>query len=71
MEIWAKTYFFDNYELKFSAFQFVQLGANLTVAKDDSRFVFSANPGELVSNQSFQSFDKIKTFSAFYRFPFP
>ena len=66
-----KPTFFDNYELKFSAFQFVQLGANFTLAKDDSRFVFQAKPGELVSNQSFQSFDKIKTFSAFLSFPVP
>lgn len=66
-----KPTFFDNFELNFTAFQFVQLGANYTVGKDDSRFVFSANPGELVSNQSFQQFDKIKTFSAYLSFPIP
>lgn len=66
-----KPTFFDNYELKFSAFQFVQLGANYTVAKDDNRFVFEAKEGQLVSNQSFQAFDKIKTFSAFLSFPVP
>ncbi len=66
-----KPTFFDNYELKFSAFQFVQMGANYTVGKDDSRFVFNAETGTLVSNQSFQQFDKIKTFSAFLSFPVP
>lgn len=66
-----KPAFFDNYELKFTAFQFVQMGANYTVAKDDSQFVFNARPGELVSNQSFQAFDKMKTFSAFFSFPVP
>lgn len=66
-----KPAFFDNYELKFTAFQFVQMGANYTIAKDDSQFVFNATPGELVSNQSFQAFDKMKTFSAFFSFPVP
>ncbi len=66
-----KPTFFDNYELKFSAFQFVQMGANYTVGKDDSRFVFNAETGTLVSNQSFQQFDKIKIFSAFLSFPVP
>ncbi|TRX39045.1 TonB-dependent receptor domain-containing protein [Flavobacterium restrictum] len=63
--------FYDNFELKLTAFQFVQLGANYTIAKDDSRFIFSAKPGELISNQTFQQFDKIKTFSAFASFPIP
>jgi len=49
----------------------VQIGANYTVGKDDSRFVFNAETGTLVSNQSFQQFDKIKTFSAFLSFPVP
>lgn len=63
--------FYDNFEVKLSALQFVQLGANYTIAKDDNRFIFSAKPGELVSNQTFQQFDKIKTFSAFASFPIP
>jgi len=66
-----KPTFYDNYEIKFSAFQFVQLGANYTVTKDDNRFVFEAKPGALVSNQSFQAFDRIKTMSAFVSFPIP
>lgn len=63
--------FYDNFEVKLTALQFVQLGANYTIAKDDNRFIFSAKPGELVSNQTFQQFDKIKTFSAFASFPIP
>ncbi len=63
--------FYDNFEIKLTAMQFVQLGANYTIAKDDSRFIFNAKPGELVSNQTFQQFDKIKTFSAFASFPIP
>jgi len=66
-----KSAFVDNYELKFIAFQMVQVGVNYTSSKGDSRFIFNANPGELVSNQSFQSFDKINTFSAFASFPLP
>lgn len=63
--------FFDNYEFKISALQFVQLGVNYTVAKDNNQFVYSAKPGELVSNQTAEQFDKIKTFSAFASFPIP
>ncbi len=63
--------FFDNYELKLTAFQFVQVGGNYTVAKDNNRFIFNAKPGELVSNQTFQQFDKINTLSFFASFPIP
>jgi iron complex outermembrane recepter protein len=66
-----KPTFFDNYEIKLSAFDFVQLGANFTVGKDDNRFIFNANDNEFVSNQTTQAFDKIKTFSAFLSFPIP
>jgi hypothetical protein len=63
--------FFDNFELKLTAFQYVQIGGNYTIAKDNNRFVFSAQPGELVSNQTFQQFDKINTLSFFASFPIP
>ncbi len=63
--------YFDNFELKLTAFQFVSLGGNYTIAKDNNRFVFTAEPGELVSNQTFQQFDKIKTLSFFASFPIP
>jgi iron complex outermembrane receptor protein len=63
--------FFDNFEMKLTAFQFVSLGGNYTIAKDNNRFIFSAEPGELVSNQTFQQFDKIKTLSFFASFPVP
>jgi len=63
--------YFDNYGFKISAFQYVNLGANYTVAKDDTQFLFSAEDGELVSNRTFASFDKIKTFSAYLSFPIP
>lgn len=63
--------FFDNYELKYTAFQFVSVGANYTVSKDNNRFVFSAEPGLLVSNSNSQQFDKINIFSAYLSFPIP
>lgn len=63
--------YFDNYGFKISAFQYVNLGANYTIAKDDTQFLFSAEDGELVSNRTFASFDKIKTFSAYLSFPIP
>ncbi|WP_310557260.1 outer membrane beta-barrel family protein [Flavobacterium sp.] len=66
-----KPTFFDNFEVKLSAFDFVQLGANYTVGKDDSRFIFNAKDNEFISNQTTQGFDKIKTFSAFFSFPLP
>lgn len=66
-----KPTFYDNYELKLSAFQFVQLGANYTVAKDNNLFLFDAVPGELRSIQTFQQFDKFKTMSVFLSFPIP
>ncbi len=66
-----KPTFFDNYELKISAWDLVQLGANYTVAKDDNIFIFNAPPNELVNNQTTQTLDRIKTFSAYFSFPIP
>ena len=66
-----KPTFFDNFEIKATAFQFVQLGANYTVAKDNNLFIFNAEDGEFVSNQTFQQFDRFKTFSAYINFPIP
>jgi len=70
-DIALKPAFINNYELKLNAFQFLQAGANYTVSKNDSRFIFNALQQKLVSNESFQSFDKIKTFSTFISFPVP
>ncbi|MEI6821589.1 MAG: outer membrane beta-barrel family protein [Bacteroidota bacterium] len=69
--ILLKPAFYDNYEVKLNAFQFVQIGANYKLSRDDSRFIFNAESGKLISNQSFQSFDQIKTFSTFLSFPIP
>lgn len=66
-----KPTFFDNYEIKYTAFQFVSIGANYSVSKDNNRFVFSADDDKLVSNQTFQQFDRINIFSAFVSFPIP
>ncbi len=63
--------FFDNFDFKISAFQFVQLGVNYTSSKDNNLFVFSAKPNELLSNQTFQQFEKFSTFSAYASFPIP
>jgi iron complex outermembrane recepter protein len=65
--------FFDNYEFKISAMDFVQLGVNYTSSKDNNLFVFSADANATgpVSNQTFQQFDKFSTFSAFFNFPIP
>lgn len=66
-----KPAFFDNFEVKLTAFQFVSLGGNYTIARDRNNFIFTAEPGELVSNQTFQQFDKVKTMSLFASFPVP
>lgn len=65
--------FFDNYEFKISAMQFINLGVNYTRAKDANLFVFSAdaNATEAISNQTSQQFDQFNTFSAFASFPIP
>ncbi|GEC79786.1 TonB-dependent receptor domain-containing protein [Flavobacterium aquatile] len=63
--------FFDNYEFKVTAMQFIQLGANYTVAKDQNLFILNAEPGELVSTQTFQQFDRFKTMSIYANFPIP
>ncbi|NHM08297.1 TonB-dependent receptor [Flavobacterium sp. CYK-4] len=63
--------FFDNYELKLTAFQYVQLGGNYTVAKDVNKFIFDAKPNELVSNQTFRQFDELNTLSFYASFPVP
>jgi len=63
--------FYDNFELKLNAYQFVTVGANYTIAKDKNLFIFEAEPGELVSNSTFQQFDKFKTLSFYASFPIP
>lgn len=63
--------FFDNFELKLTAFQFVSLGGNYTIARDRNNFILTAEPGELVSTQTFEQFDKVKTLSFFASFPVP
>lgn len=63
--------FYDNFELKMSAFQYVQIGANYTVAKDHNLFILTAEPGETLSTQTFQQFDRFKTFTAYASFPIP
>ena len=66
-----KPTFFDNFDFTISAFDYVNLGVNYVVGKDDNRFIFNANDNEFVSNQTTQAFDKIKTFTAFLSFPIP
>lgn len=65
--------FFDNYEFKISAMQFIQLGANFTRTKDNNLFIFSADAdaAEPISNQTFQQFERFDTFSAYFNFPIP
>ena len=66
-----KPTYFDNYEFKISAFQFVNLGVNYSVMKNHTRFVFNAEDGAFVSNATSQQFDKTNVFSAFASFPIP
>lgn len=66
-----KPVFFDIYELKLTAFQYVQAGVNYVVSKDKNQFLFSADDNELVSNQTFASFDKMKTLTGYVSFPIP
>lgn len=65
--------FFDNYEFKITAMQFVNIGANYTRSKDNNLFVFGAdaNATEPISNQTSQQFDQFNTFSAYASFPIP
>ncbi len=65
--------FFDNYEFKITAMQFVNIGANYTRSKDNNLFVFGAdaNSTEPISNQTAQQFDQFNTFSAYMSFPIP
>ena len=66
-----KPTFYDNFDFSISALDFINLGTNYTVGKDDNRFIFNANDGEFKSNSTTQAFDKIKTFSAYFSFPIP
>ena len=66
-----KPTFYDNFDFSISALDFINLGVNYTVGKDDNRFIFNANDGEFKSNSTTQAFDKIKTFSAYFSFPIP
>jgi len=63
--------FFNNYDLKFSAFNYVQLGMNYSNSTDNNQFIIEAEDGELVSNRTFASFDEMNVFSAYFNFPIP
>ncbi len=63
--------FYDNYELKMSAFQFMQLGVNYNEIKDANQFAFTAKPGELVSQETFIPQDITKRISAYLSIPIP
>lgn len=63
--------FFNNYDLKFSAFNYVQLGMNYSLATDDNKFIIEAEDGELISNRTFVSFDELTVFSVYLNFPIP
>ncbi|MGC4041304.1 MAG: outer membrane beta-barrel family protein [Flavobacterium sp.] len=63
--------FYDNFDFKVSAFQFVQLGANYTIEKDRNQFIIDAEPGQTVSTTTFQQLDRFKTFTAYANFPIP
>lgn len=52
-----KPTFFDNFDFIISAFDYVNIGTNYTIGKDDNRFIFNANDNEFVSNQTTQAFD--------------
>ncbi|AWA28905.1 hypothetical protein HYN48_01725 [Flavobacterium magnum] len=63
--------FFNNYELKFSAFDYVQVGANYMDIRDNTQFIISAKENELVSNREFISIEKTEIFNAYMNFPIP
>lgn len=63
--------FFNNYELKFSAFDYVQIGANYADIRDNTQFIIEAEAGELVSNREFISIRKTEIFNAYMNFPIP
>jgi iron complex outermembrane recepter protein len=65
--------YLNNYEFKITAMQFVQLGMNYTASKDNNLFVFSADADATkpISNQTYQQFDHVNTFSAYANFPIP
>jgi iron complex outermembrane recepter protein len=65
--------YLNNYEFKITAMQFIQLGMNYTASKDNNLFVFSADADATkpISNQTYQQFDHVNTFSAYANFPIP
>jgi iron complex outermembrane receptor protein len=66
-----KPVFFDNFEFKITAMDYVQLGVNYTIQTDKSQFVFTAEDQELVSNKTFVAIDEMRTLTAFASFPIP
>jgi outer membrane beta-barrel protein/TonB-dependent receptor-like protein len=63
--------FFNNYELKFSAFDYVQIGTNYMNIKDNTQFIIEADDDELISNRAFISIRKTEIFNAYVNFPIP
>jgi len=63
--------FFNNFEFRFSAFDFVQAGVNYSVSTDNNQFMLEAADGELVSNRTFVAFDRMKVLGAYFNFPIP
>ena len=66
-----KPVYFDNFEFKISAFQFMQIGANYLVLENFNQFAFTAEPGELISHETFISQDKTRKFGFYANVPIP
>lgn len=63
--------FFDNFEFRVSAFEYVQAGFNYSRASNNNQFMIEAEDGELLANRTFVAFDKMEMFGAYLNFPIP
>lgn len=70
-DVTLRPMFFDNYEFRFSAFDYIQAGFNFSRIEDGTMFIINAKPGELVANRTFMAFDKMERIGAYLNFPIP
>lgn len=70
-DVTLRPMFFDNFEIRFSAFDYIQAGFNYSEVKDGNMFIIDAKPGETVANRTFLSFNKMEKMGAYLNFPIP
>ena len=69
--IFLKPNFYDNVEVKFTVFDYLQLSANYSHSQTINLFELSAQPGSLQTIQTFKTYNNVNVLTYFFSIPVP